>query len=213
MRTLVLHPVRPKGSDRDPKDALAEAVSLAGALDLEVVGAMTVPLPKARAGMLFGKGKVEELTALIAEREVGPGGDRRAGVAGAAAQPGEGLEGQGARPHRADPGDLRRAGAYPRGRAAGRAGAPELPEVAAGAELDPPRAPARRLRLSRRPRRDPDRGRPAGARRAHPAHQAGAGEGGAHPRRAPARRASGCRTRWWRWSATPTPASRRSSTG
>ncbi len=71
MQTLVLHPVRSKGTDRDPKDALAEAVSLAGALDLDVVGAQTVPLPKARAGMLFGKGKVEELGALIAEREVG----------------------------------------------------------------------------------------------------------------------------------------------
>src|SRR4051812_47762272 len=71
MRTLVLHPVRSKGSERDPRDALAEAVSLAGALDLDVVDALTVPLPKARAGMLFGKGKIEELTALIAEREAG----------------------------------------------------------------------------------------------------------------------------------------------
>ena len=71
MRTLVLHPVRSKADDRDPKDALAEAVSLAGALDLDVVGAEVVPLPRARAGTLFGKGKVEELGALIAEREVG----------------------------------------------------------------------------------------------------------------------------------------------
>ena len=30
-----------------------------------------MPLPRARAGTLFGKGKVEELAALIAEREVG----------------------------------------------------------------------------------------------------------------------------------------------
>ena len=34
-------------------------------------------------------------------------------VAGAAAQPGKGLDGQGARPHRPDPGDLRRARAHP----------------------------------------------------------------------------------------------------
>ena len=61
------------------------------------------------------------------------------------------MEGQGARPHRPDPGDLRRARPHPRGRAAGRAGASELSEVAAGAELDPPGAAARRLRLSRRP--------------------------------------------------------------
>jgi GTPase len=71
MRTLVLHPVRPKDSRRAPEDALAEAVSLAEALDLDVVGAETVALPRARAGMLFGKGKVEELAALIAESEVG----------------------------------------------------------------------------------------------------------------------------------------------
>ena len=67
MRTLVLHPVRPDRNERDPSSALAEAVSLAEALDLGVVDAMTVPLPKARAGMLFGKGKVDELAALIAE--------------------------------------------------------------------------------------------------------------------------------------------------
>ena len=71
MRTVVLHPVRSKGAERDPRDALAEAVSLAGALDLDVVGAEVVPLPRARAGMLFGKGKVEELTELIREREAG----------------------------------------------------------------------------------------------------------------------------------------------
>jgi GTP-binding protein HflX len=71
MRALVLHPVRSKAGPRDPADALAEAVSLAGALDLEVVGAEVVPLPRARAGTLFGKGKLEELGAVVAEREVG----------------------------------------------------------------------------------------------------------------------------------------------
>jgi GTPase len=71
MRTLVLHPVRSRTDDRDPKDALGEAVSLAEALDLEVVGAQVVPLPRARAGMLFGKGKVEEIAGRIAEAEVG----------------------------------------------------------------------------------------------------------------------------------------------
>jgi GTP-binding protein HflX len=71
MRTLVLHPVRSKGTGRDPGDALAEAVSLAGALGLDVVGAQVVPLPRARAGTLFGKGKLEELAALVTEREAG----------------------------------------------------------------------------------------------------------------------------------------------
>ncbi|MFT3973490.1 MAG: GTPase HflX [Amaricoccus sp.] len=71
MRALVLHPVRSRDGHRSPQDALGEAVSLARALDLDVVGADVVPLAKARAGMLFGKGKVEELGARIAELEAG----------------------------------------------------------------------------------------------------------------------------------------------
>ena len=71
MRTLVLYPARPGSTKRDPQDALSEAVNLAGALDLEVVDAIAVPLPKARAGTLFGTGKVEELREIIAEREAG----------------------------------------------------------------------------------------------------------------------------------------------
>ena len=51
--------------------------------------------------------------------------------------------------------------------AAGRTGASDLSALAAGAKLDPSGAPARRLRLSRRPRRNPDRNRPPPDRRAH----------------------------------------------
>ena len=71
MRALVLHPIRSKGGPRDSQDALAEAVSLATALDLDVVASATVPLPRARAGQLFGKGKVEELGKRIEEEEIG----------------------------------------------------------------------------------------------------------------------------------------------
>ena len=46
MRALVLHPVRKGADGRDPRDALAEAVSLAEALDLDVAGAEVVPLAK-----------------------------------------------------------------------------------------------------------------------------------------------------------------------
>ncbi len=71
MRTLVLHPARPGSTKRDPQDALSEAVNLAAALDLDVVDAIAVPLPKARAGTLFGTGKVAELREIVADREVG----------------------------------------------------------------------------------------------------------------------------------------------
>src|SRR5262249_44621480 len=73
--------------------------------------------------------------------------------AGAAAQPGEGLERKGARPHRAHSGDLRTPCPHPRGHAAGRARAPDLSAQPSGALVDAPRAPARRLRLHGRPRR------------------------------------------------------------
>jgi GTP-binding protein HflX len=70
MRALVLHPVRP-GARRAPQDALAEATGLARALGLDVAGAEAVPLARSRAGTLFGSGKVEELAAAVADREVG----------------------------------------------------------------------------------------------------------------------------------------------
>jgi GTP-binding protein HflX len=66
-RALVLHPEIVGGpGTRDSALALEEAVSLAQALpDLEVVGAEVVRLRKPDAGRLFGKGKREELKALI----------------------------------------------------------------------------------------------------------------------------------------------------
>ena len=69
MRAIVLHPIRSNG--RDPADALAEAVSLAQALDLEVVASETVPLPKTRAGTLFGSGKVAAIAETVAESGAG----------------------------------------------------------------------------------------------------------------------------------------------
>ncbi|MGB3406721.1 MAG: GTPase HflX [Jannaschia sp.] len=72
-RALVLHPDTRGGdrSARDPKLALAEAVSLAHALPgLEVAGEAVVRLPSPHPGMLFGKGKVEELRAQIEAEEI-----------------------------------------------------------------------------------------------------------------------------------------------
>ena len=123
------------------------------------------------------------------------------------------VEDQGHRPDRPDPRDLRPARPDPRGRASGRAGAPDLPALAAGPLVDPSRAAARRLRLSGRAGREPARARPSRAspsassasRRSWPTSSARAG--------CTATPASASPIPWWRWSATPTPASRPCSTG
>lgn len=71
-RAWVLHPdIYGANQRRGASFALEEAVSLAHALpELEVVGSTTVRLPKAHAGMLFGKGKIEELKSLFEAAEV-----------------------------------------------------------------------------------------------------------------------------------------------
>lgn len=71
-RAWVLHPdVKSNHSRRLAEPALEEAVSLAAALpDLQVVGSEVVRLPKMHAGMLFGKGKIEELKQRIKLAEV-----------------------------------------------------------------------------------------------------------------------------------------------
>jgi len=70
LRSLVLHPDL---DDRRPAAlALAEAVSLTEALPgLELVDSRVVPVPRPRAGTLFGPGKVDELAGLCAEAEIG----------------------------------------------------------------------------------------------------------------------------------------------
>ncbi|MFW8593024.1 GTPase HflX [Cribrihabitans neustonicus] len=71
-RAWVLHPEIKSDSDRrDPGFALEEAVALAAALpDLEVAGSNVVRLPKAHPGMLFGSGKIEELSNIFKAEEV-----------------------------------------------------------------------------------------------------------------------------------------------
>ena len=61
-RAWVLHPHR-KGERgrRTPEMALAEAVGLTAALDLDIRGAETVPLSVLRAGTLIGDGKIDAL--------------------------------------------------------------------------------------------------------------------------------------------------------
>lgn len=71
-RAWVLHPENTGDRNRRTAGpALAEAVSLAGALpDLDVVGADVVRLPKPNPGFLFGSGKIEELREKLTELEV-----------------------------------------------------------------------------------------------------------------------------------------------
>ena len=73
----MLHPLfargRPAREDepvRAPEGRLAEAVSLAEAIGLVVAFSEIVPLPRPRAGTLFGTGRVEALSAAVADRRL-----------------------------------------------------------------------------------------------------------------------------------------------
>jgi len=71
-RVFVIHPYFKRAeiaAQRDPDACLEEAVGLAHAIDLEVVGTALVGLPKATSATLIGSGKVEELKEHIAEAE------------------------------------------------------------------------------------------------------------------------------------------------
>jgi len=71
-RAVVILPERRHGGDsgaaasqREPSDQLAEVVSLAEAIGLDVVAALIVPLRKAAPATLLGAGKVEEIAAQV----------------------------------------------------------------------------------------------------------------------------------------------------
>ncbi len=73
-RTLVFHPdlkFKPDDDDarRNAAERLAEAVSLAAAIELDVLEAQIVPVAKVRPATLFGSGKVEEIAALVNAHE------------------------------------------------------------------------------------------------------------------------------------------------
>ena len=71
-RAWVLHPdMKNDQTRRDAVPALEEAIALAAALpEIEVMGGTSVRLPKMHAGMLFGKGKIEELRVIFQEAEI-----------------------------------------------------------------------------------------------------------------------------------------------
>ena len=55
---------------RSPESRLDEAVGLAAAISLDVVGSAVVPLTKPRPATLFGEGKVDELKGQLAELRI-----------------------------------------------------------------------------------------------------------------------------------------------
>ncbi|WP_107846216.1 GTPase HflX [Litoreibacter ponti] len=71
-RAWVIHPdIKTAERRRLPEFALGEAVALAAALPgLEVIGSEITPLPKTRAGTLFGTGKIEELKQRLKDEEI-----------------------------------------------------------------------------------------------------------------------------------------------
>ena len=71
-RAWVIHPdIKNNRDRREAADALAEAISLGEALpNLDVEGGSVVSLPKVHAGMLFGKGKIEELRVLFKDNDI-----------------------------------------------------------------------------------------------------------------------------------------------
>lgn len=63
---LVLHPYRTNASNlRSPEARLEEAVGLAEALDLVIAESLAAPLRASTPSTLFGKGKVEEIRAMV----------------------------------------------------------------------------------------------------------------------------------------------------
>ncbi|HEU5047424.1 MAG TPA: GTPase HflX [Rickettsiales bacterium] len=72
MRTLVLSPILKRvTTPRLPQARLEEAVNLTQAIALEVVDAVLVTLATIRPASYLGQGKIDELAALIEEKEIG----------------------------------------------------------------------------------------------------------------------------------------------
>jgi len=73
-RALVVGPYLARGPAalaRDPQARLAEAVGLAQAIDLDIVGEIAIALNEVRPATYLGKGKVDEIAETVKEREAG----------------------------------------------------------------------------------------------------------------------------------------------
>lgn len=71
-RAIVIHPAlkAAEGGIRMPEARLGEAVGLAKAIDLDIVGAEVVPVAKRRPATLLGKGAVERLAQTVEADEI-----------------------------------------------------------------------------------------------------------------------------------------------
>ena len=71
MHVSVLHPnLLNPNKRRTPKHSLEEAVSLANALDIEILHEAVIPLKKPNAGTLFGSGKLSELSQIFKSDDI-----------------------------------------------------------------------------------------------------------------------------------------------
>ena len=71
MHVSVLHPnLLNPNKRRSPKNSLEEAVSLANALDIEILHQAVVPLKKPIAATLFGSGKLIELSQIFKAKDI-----------------------------------------------------------------------------------------------------------------------------------------------
>jgi GTP-binding protein HflX len=72
-RALVVHPFAKRAAEdarRDPRGRLDEAVGLARAIELQVVGRELIPLASRRPATLIGTGKLDELKAIVAAEKI-----------------------------------------------------------------------------------------------------------------------------------------------
>ncbi|MDC1444723.1 GTPase HflX [Amylibacter sp.] len=71
MHVSVLHPnLLISNKRRTPEHSLDEAVSLANALDIEILHQAVIPLKNPNAGTLFGSGKLDELAQVFKNHEI-----------------------------------------------------------------------------------------------------------------------------------------------
>ena len=200
---------------RTPEARLEEAVGLARAIDLDVVEARhRARSAQIRPATYIGKGKVEEIAGLVKSLR-----GRSVVVMDCALSPVQQRNLEKAwsakvhRPHRPDPRDLRPARAHARRRAAGRARASDLSEAAAWCGPGPIwSASAAASAFSAAPAKPRSKPTAALIGERIATHRSASSRRSSARASCIATAASACRIRSSRWSATPTPASRRCST-